>query len=385
MDSPTLFFASTPLIALQAAAHALQRPGPHRLVLIEDFDRADRLQHLLETWPDCPFERIERLPGRVTEAERGGGDRPRTLAAAWRRVRVKRQLRRQTLASIASWDATFRPTSVWVGNDRKVETQYALHLASTRMGRAVGHYLDDGLYTYLGDVRSRPWVRAVDQAIKRGVYGRWWVQADQAGTAPWIAEAWLAFPAHARDQSTGRVRHAVPPALFHQPALLRLALHAARTLGVDRPALRRADLVLVLPHSNQFASNAGLVDGLVRLVEAMVARGVRVALKYHPRERDSDPGGLHRQGTTFTLPALLPVELLLPLLPRGAVIVGEGSTALLAARWLRPDLQVHDLGFSRDGYAVRARDLFEAQGIGSLHGDASALADALGGADAGAR
>ena len=68
------------------------------------------------------------------------------------------------------------------------------------------------------------------------------------------------------------------------------------------------------------------------------------------------------------MPALLPMELLLPLLPRGALLVGEGSTALLAAHWLRPDLQIHDLGLSQGDYAQRARALFTRAGLTGVGG-----------------
>ena len=45
----------------------------------------------------------------------------------------------------------------------------------------------------------------------------------------------------------------------------------------------------------------------------------------------------------FYAPALLPMKLLLTLLRPGTTLVGDGSTALLAAQWLRPDLRVSDL------------------------------------------
>jgi hypothetical protein len=377
MDTRALHFASTPMIALEAAAMALSRPGRHRLVLIEDFDQAPRLAALLAAWRDRPFEAIERLPGRYTEHSRGGGDHPRGLARAWRRVRIKRDLRRQTLASLAALDAEFLPDEVWVGNDRKVETQFSLHLASQRKGQPVGHYLDDGLYTYLGDVRTRPWVRRVDWLVKQLSYGRWWHNAAQAGTSPWIRESWLAFPELARDQSPLRQRHRLSPELFTTPAFLRLGVLAAREFGVDRQRLSSASLVLVLPHSNQFALNPGLAAGLSALVDQMAARGLRVAIKYHPREREADPGGLRREGMTIDLPALLPMELLLTFLAPGATLVGEGSTALLAAHWLRPDLRVIDLGLSRGGYAVRARELFASLGLQVPAGGARELLDSI--------
>lgn len=380
----SLYLASTPLIAIEAAGAARAAGEPAELVLIEDFDLAPRFEALLRRWPDNPFRAIHRLPGRYTEHERGAGDGRRGVGALLHRVRVKRELRRQTLARLAAIDAALRPGTVWVGNDRKVETQYALHLASLRGGLRIGRYLDDGLYTYLGDVRQRPWVRRVDWAVKRLTYGRWWRRADQAGTTPWIAEAFLAYPADARDQDPGRRRTPLPHAWFVNRALLRLCLLAAREFGLDRAALAGCAFVLVLPHSNQLRANPALAAALRVLIADAAADGLRIGLKYHPREVSADPGGLHRDGTTVALPALLPMELLLPLLPPAAVLAGEGSTALLAARWLFPRRRVVDLGISRDGYAARARVLFARHGIASVDGDPRALLrpDRLPGADA---
>ncbi|HXH00719.1 MAG TPA: hypothetical protein VNI56_00805, partial [Xanthomonadaceae bacterium] len=205
-----LYLASTPMIALLCAAAARAHGGRARLVLIEDFDLAARFAELLDGWLDTPFEQILRLPGRYTEHQRGAPDRARGLTAFFRRIRIKRGLRAETLATLRALDADYAPQSVWVGNDRKVETQYALHLASTRMGAAVGRYLDDGLYTYLGDVRQRPLVRRIDWLVKRLTYGAWWQRAEQAGTTSWIGQAWLAYPDLAPAAYAGKQRHALP-------------------------------------------------------------------------------------------------------------------------------------------------------------------------------
>lgn len=369
-----LHFASTPLIAIEACGAALAAGVPAELVLIEDFDLAARFEALLRRWRDCPFRAIHRLPGRYTEHQRGVRGGSRGAGAFVHRARVKRELRTQTLATLAAVDAALRPATVWVGNDRKVETQYALHLAAERNGGPCGAYLDDGLYTYLGDVRQRPWVRRVDWAVKRLTYGRWWQRAEQAGTTPWIVDAWLAFPAQAQDQAPQRRRRQLPREWFANRAMLRLCLLAAREFALDRHALAGCGLVLVLPHSNLLRANPELAVALRELIAACAAAGRRVGLKYHPREVSPDPGGLLREGTTVTLPALLPMELLLPLLSPSTVLAGEGSTALLAARWLFPRRPVFDLGISRSGYAARARALFAGHGIASLDGDPRALA-----------
>ena len=359
-----LYIASTPMIALAAAGAARAQGGRARLVLIEDFDLAPRLEALLRAWPDNPFERIVRLPGRHTEHLRGAPDRARGTRMFVTRLRVKRALRSETMAAIAALDADLRPDVVWLGNDRKVETQYAMHLAARRTGNpAPGRYLDDGLYTYLGDVRERRWIRRIDWLVKRMTYGGWWQRAAQAGTTPWIAEAWLAYPDLAPSAYAAERRRRMPTQWFANRAFLRLSALAAHEFGVPRGLLRTCSGVLVLPHSNQLRADPGLAARLRGVVRDATADGSALALKYHPREMEPDPGGLLDGGRAIALPALLPMELLLPLLPRGSLLVGEGSTALLAAHWLRPDLRVRDLGLSQGGYAARARAFFATAGI----------------------
>lgn len=376
MTARGLYLASTPMIAPAAAGAALAQGGRAQLVLIEDFDLAGRLAGLLQRWPDCPFEAIHRLPGRYAEHQRGAGDDRHGVGDFVHRIRVKRDLRRQTLADLRRIDAELLPEAVWVGNDRKVETQFALHLASERQGQRPGRYLDDGLYTYLGDVRQRPLMRRIDWLVKRVGYGRWWHRADQAGTSPWILESWLTFPEHALDQDPSRQRRQLPATWFTGRPFLRLCALAARDFEVERARLRQCAIVLVLPHSNQLRANPALAKALAEFVEATRQHQQLLAIKYHPREVEPDPGGLLAGTGALVLPAVLPLELLLPLLPQRAVLAGEGSTALMAARWLRPDLRVFDLGISRDGYAARARAFFAGHGIPSVHGELTALAQA---------
>jgi hypothetical protein len=373
-----LFLANTPLIALEAAGLARRRGERAQLVLSADFDLAAQLAALLRRWRDNPFEAIHLLPGRQTEHERGARHDRRGVRGLLHRVRVKRALRRQTLAALARIDADFLPESVWVGNDRKVETQYALHLASRRTGTRAGHYLDDGLHTYLGRPRVRPWARRKDWLVKRLTYGHWWHNTAQSGTTPWIGTQWLAFPAEGRDQDPARTREALRPDWFANRPFLRLATLAAREFAVDRAGLRACTAVLVLPHSSTLRANPALVAALRELVAGAAAQGRRAAVKYHPREREPDPAGL--LACALALPGTMPMELLLPFLAPGAALAGEASTALLAARWLRPDLRVLDLGLGRGDYLARSRALLQAHGVPTLAGDPAALAALAAGA-----
>jgi hypothetical protein len=123
--------------------------------------------------------------------------------------------------------------------------------------------------------------------------------------------------------------------------------------------------VLVLPHSRRLCKDADLLLRLRRLTEAAQACGRRVALKHDEGEAETDPAGLLAEGAALALPRLLPAELLPALLPRAALLAGEASSALLTARWLRPDLVVCEFG-ARGGDAKRAQALLARHGIGPL-------------------
>lgn len=354
----SLHLASTPMIALASAGAARAHGGRARLILLGDFPDAPKLADLLRGWRGNPFEQIHILPGRFDEHTRGAPDRERGLVQFFRRVAIKRRLRRETLQRINAIDAELAPTRVWLGNDRKVETQYALMLTAQRGDATPGEYLDDGLYSYLGDVRQRPWIRALDAAVKRFTYGRWWQRAAQVGTTTWIARVWLALPSRAPVSYSAATVRALPRAWFEGRAWIRLALQAARDFDLDWRALRHCREVWVLPHSNLLRASPELLARLrARMTEAQ--RGT-IAIKFHPRDIDMQASMLGADASTMrVLPAGVPMELLLPLLAAGTRIEGEASTALLAARWLRPDLEVHAFGIAQHAYARAARELLE--------------------------
>jgi hypothetical protein len=373
MAAPTLLIATTPLTALVGAALARADGGGWQLVLVEDFGEAAAWADLLRGWRDTPFARVECLPGRASEARALAALGRRGLAQRFLRERIKREQRRAVFARLAEIDATLRPARVAVGNDRRPETQYALALAARRGDPRPGAYLDDGLFSYVGDVHARPLARAlVDTPLKRLAWGAWWQAVDVAGTSRWIARAHLALPELALDRDASRVRHALPREAFATRAMARLALAAWHRFGGG--SAPRLDAIVALPHSDLLRRDALALAAIARALARLAAAGRRVAVKHHPRERDADPLGFGAGGARL-LPAAIAFELLLPLLRHGGVVAGSASTALLAARWLRPDLAVVDLG-GGGAFGARASAFLEARGVRPAS-EFAAVVDAL--------
>ncbi len=358
---PDLHVATTPLTALIAAGVARAEAREAALVLVDDYDDAARWGELLAAWRDTPFARIERVPGRASEARAGAAIEGAALVRRLRRERIKRTLRAGAFERLRALDRALAPERVFVGNDRRPETQYALHLAAGRRARP-GIYLDDGLFTYLGDAHQRPIARRLDQFFKRRLYGSWWQSLPLVGTSRFVDEARLAFPELALDAAPERRRVPLAPALFANRAFARLARDAWRAFAPSAPRARFDTLVL-LPHTRLFR-RGGAPDARLRRLLAERA-GARVAVKYHPRETLPDPLALAGEGAEL-LPHGVPAELVLARVARGGTVLGEASTALLAARWLRPDLAVLDLGLAEAPFALLARAFLAARGVAAF-------------------
>ena len=73
-------------------------------------------------------------------------------------------------------------------------------------------------------------------------------------------------------------------------------------------------------------------------------RGAKISFKHHPRTAISNSAGDKEvwliPDRAEQVPAGIPMEVLLPLIQPTCQIAGDVSTALLTAKWLRPELTV---------------------------------------------
>jgi len=309
-----LFLASTPFNVLTAAMVAFELPAGDRarLGLIDQTDATEAFRQALIHWHSSPFSTIELLTRKA-----GGRGKRRQRLAGFARIR-------ETLTE-------FPPDQIYTGNDRRLEFQYAM-----AHSRARGVYLDDGTYSYLG--RPLHWLqdRVIDNLVKKLAYGWWWRQPPAIGASSWIDHCIVAFPDSVIPAL--RQKHCHPlPANLQRPEFRELARLCLGDQPVDLSTL---DGLLLLPHSSVLSENQ---PALGRWLDQC---GVDIAYKHHPRtDTTLQTAGRardlwHLPERARPLPAAAPMEILLPLLPQNCKICGDVSTALLTAKWLRPELNV---------------------------------------------
>lgn len=309
-----LFMASTPFNVLTAAMVAFELPQGDvaELGLIDQTSTTATFREALLSWQHSPFANIRLL----SEKASGKGKRRQRLQG-FRRIR-------QCLQEL-------QPDWIYIGNDRRIEFQFSMAHSNAR-----GVYLDDGTYSYLG--RKTHWLkdRVLDNMAKKVAYGRWWKQPPAIGASAWIDHSILAFPNSALPILKNKTCKPLPNNL-QRPEFAQLAQIC---LGEQPMTLGTLDGLLLLPHSSVMS------DQQQALGQWLDSCGADIAYKHHPRTghelQSADMAVRHWQlpARAWAVPAAIPMEMLLPLLPQHCKISGDVSTALLTAKWLRPELDV---------------------------------------------
>ena len=313
-----LFLASTPFNVLTAAMVALTLPDGDsaELGLIDQTSTTQSFRDALQGWSQSPF-RTHHLVSQKTSR------------------RNKRRQRQQAFRTLDGILQDLNPQWIYTGNDRRIEFQYAM-----AHSQAKGVYLDDGTYSYLG--KPSHWLKdqVIDQCLKKLAYGFWWRQPPTIGASSWIDHSVLAFPDSALPSLKRKPVEPLPQNLTH-PAFTELANLCLSSTPEVASQIPQVNALLLLPHESI------TVDRPDRFGQWLSNNGQVVAYKHHPRTQENQRTSHHTQSfwsvpeDAMALPPATPMEIILPLLPQKSRVLGTLSTALLTAKWLRPDAAVH--------------------------------------------
>lgn len=302
-----LFLASTSFNIITAAmvAKELNDGDEAYLWLIDQPHEINNFTQQVLNWTHSPFQKIEIVSYKAKK-----------LAD-----KIKRK---KTLIDLVALLSEIRPEHIYTGNDRRVEFQYLMHLANKGAKKVTGHYIDDGTYSYVGKKDSWIGEATLNNIIKKLTYGIWWHQPQTIGGSTWIDCCHLAFPEFALKKLQEKKLYTLPQNITSNEFL---ALSESSTS--TKSNISEIDKIAILPHSS--VSN----ELITRNIMAEVLKGRVPALKNHPRNSPSP-----KINNLITLEASVPMEIFLPQLPSNCCLIGDISTALLTAKWLRPELQV---------------------------------------------
>jgi hypothetical protein len=140
-----------------------------------------------------------------------------------------------------------------------------------------------------------------------------------------------------------------PVAGVPRDALLRLRLEEfpsnyLEAVGMTRSELHCVDLILVVDHMDGVLQIPAYRLAIEQLFASASSHGLRVAVKYHPRDVRRHLFSIADVPDVLILPQWLPIELVYLLAGhRIRFVVGDVSTGLLTAKWLLDNTTVISL------------------------------------------
>lgn len=258
----------------------------------------------------------------------------------------KSEVRSLGFAQLREVLAEIKPNEIITGNDRRLEFQYAMHFCRSHLKLSVkGAFIDDGTGSYISfqnNLLRKLTDKYIDSALKKIAYGNWYRRPEVFGASSWVDICYLAHP------------ELIPSSIAHNKIIeLKCNYYTSfeakeyferfsRLLDeVVFPDKAEAGVLFVLPHSSMIDAMYGSTGKLktILLKVATTYPNSKVYFKYHPREL-GDPLSLEEIG--YPLTSAIPAELYYSVFDFD-LIVGDVSTALMAAKWLMPEADVRYL------------------------------------------
>lgn len=316
-----LHLVSTPLHFFIASNIAISRAcDEHHLVIIDQINIENNFILKAENkWGLSPFQSVEIFQGRI-----------KNNIEKWKsRKRIFDALKNKILS--------LEPDEISTGNDRRVEFQFCMHVAQKRKKTTFGSYLDEGMYTYLGRGDSK-WFfdRYIDNFFKKLFYGFWWQSPKTIGESSWVKRIYAAFPGLVVESIKNKELIQIDPAVFRQNAISNLSEQILQSHNIDVEKIKSIDMIILIPHESIYMKYATFKNKILDLIGRN--QNLNIAVKYHPRDTKKDRLALLSLPSVSYIPEMFNFESMLPQLEK-ATIVGDVSSVLLTARWLRPDLK----------------------------------------------
>jgi len=319
-------------------AWARREQADSRLVLIEYRFDASILRECLRSWQASPFSDVLSLKtipwwlNRVLLAflSPGRAETCRDYLGAGKNIR-----------RIVRYVEDFSPTRVHVPGDGPDVCQGAMHTAKSINPASRCVYVEDGSAAYVRDWENEGESRKRRLFRKLFIPSPWYEDLRGLGRGPWLDEAMMLFPDLRVPELKKLPCAEIPRDALGDAEFLRWNGALLERYGASKASLSDVGCILAAPAATGHEDAAMWKQVIDVASEEMRREGLRVAIKYHPREYAGDYLGVGASRDVVILPQRVSMEnVVLQVLPHLKCMIGDTSSCLLSAKWMSPSLQV---------------------------------------------
>ena len=315
--SSNIFITFTPyhIILAYGLARASYAKSSNQLIIIADFENADKIYSILKNMDQSPFQKIHFRLGRYGTKEFG----TTRITRMTKNIKVIKKI----------YDHTQLPIYAYIFNDANAEGQYLAYLNKKHGG--INVYVEDGFGAYSNSKLKK--LSPPLEFASKILYGKWYENIIVLGTSEHIDRSLLHSPQFARKELRKRPIYRIDTEIIGLAQSL--CEHIVRFNEIDLANI--PPTIVILPHSSFIDSfnSPTIINTYRSLIEKIIDKGERLAIKYHPREEKRDYIGICGP-QLFEIPRSIPIEaLFIGLIEKPPkTIIGDISTSLLTAKKL---------------------------------------------------
>ena len=337
-----MYWIGTPRHFLIAAGMALESSeSGSELLVTSRFDRIiGSVEATLENWETSPFANVN-----IVHLPDQNHVRSSRLGRAMDSLREQRQFRQLAQSAELREVRTFAATS-W-------QTQVFLYEIKRRFPRTRRVMIEDGGIYYnsqtVGDAKDSSLWKWKSLA-RRLIYGRAWMEIldlRENGRLDKVAEEiQMIAPELARRELVSLTRtklSAEPLRRLAETELPRIYFESAERSVSE---FQHIDLCVILARTDSIVGELSeYVQTVLNFLRIAVDNGMKVAVKYHPKEPERDYMNIAGETWIAEAPREIPAELLFIVNQDNLkFVLGDASSALLSAPWINPDC--HTISFA---------------------------------------
>ena len=358
----TLYWIGTPRHFLIAAGMAVGDSDfcDSHLLLTSRFDYVDGIRTVLDRWQESPFSHVRvirprgRVPGRIKSVNR--------IRSARNLEKFRRMARESAheYSELRVFTATDTVTQAFL-----YETKRFSPTTKRIMVEDGGiYYNSQNISDDSADKSFLKWKGAAGRIL----YGRSWSAVKKNGIGEVIDEIQMIAPHLARKELASVNRVKLSPDHMLRLADTELPNLYFALFDCNSNEMANIETLIILSRSDSISDDpTGYVETVNALANTTMKRGLKTAIKYHPKEPLPDYMGLKDRSDAIEIPREIPMELLFIVNSRSLkLILGDASSALLSAPWMLPDCKAVSFVNMVNKAPELIYDNFEGFGIESI-------------------
>ena len=214
-----------------------------------------------------------------------------------------------------------------------LSTQYFLNSVN-KQNKVECHYIEDGLFSYVK--REFKAESALDIWFKRIKYG-FNYQPATINTLPlWVSSSWFLNTEITVDVKQQGTIQEINSDWLKTQFLQELSAKFLDLFNLKVESLKKIDILIFLDVRRDMNSvNKNYEEQLVAFILKSLNNDLQVAIKHHPRDSQKD---LSLPIDVLSIERSLPAELILNILAKNIMLVGDFSTVFMDVKLMRPSI-----------------------------------------------